>query len=86
LYYCVGILNKIKSLIISILTLELITAVASNGDMEEMYPNASIAGVEGYLLPFEMTFNNETIPPVVTIIFEIYIITYDTWVYFIMIR
>jgi len=53
------------------------TAVASNGDMEEIYPNASIAGVEGYALLFKMTFNNETTPPVVTIIFEIYI-TYDT--------
>lgn len=60
------------------------TAVASNGDTEEMYPNASIAGVEGYSLLFKITFNNDTIPPVVTIIFEIYI-TYDTQTYFIMI-
>jgi len=49
------------------------TAVASNDDMEEMYPNASIAGVGGYSLLFKITFNNETIPPVVTIILEIYI-------------
>lgn len=69
-----GSSNEIKSIKISIQTFELITAVASNGDMEEMYPNARIAGVEGYSLLFKITFNNETIPPVVTIIFEIYII------------
>jgi len=77
MYYYIGISNEIKCIKISIQTLELITAVASNGDMEEMYPKASIAGVDGYLSLFKITFNNETIPPVVTIIFEIYII-YNT--------
>lgn len=65
--------NEIKSINVNIQTLELITAVASNGDTDDMYPKASTAGVEGYSLLFKITFNNETIPPVVTIILQIYI-------------
>jgi len=72
LYIYVGVYaNEIKFINVSIQTLDLITAVASNGDTEDMYPNASIAGVGGYSLLFKITFNNETIPPVVTIILEI---------------
>jgi len=65
--------NEIKSINVNIQTLELITAVASNGDTDDMYPKASTAGVEGYTLLFKITFNNETIPPVFTIILQIYI-------------
>lgn len=39
------------------------TADASDGDIEAMCPNASIAGVEGNFSLHEITFNSEDIPP-----------------------
>jgi len=71
LYIYKDVSNEIKSINVSIQTFELITAVASNGDTDDMYPRASTAGVEAHSLLFKITFNNETIPPVVTIILQI---------------
>lgn len=53
-------------------TFDCMTADASDGDIEAMCPNASIAGVEGHFSLHEITFNNEDIPSASTNIWEIY--------------